>query len=76
MFKWLNSEQKTSSISVEHLKLKCLLKKPSQDDIIEAKEFYIQLFFFKDIKGSKCCVLKSVSIKHSECKLLLPTGCF
>ena len=30
---------------VVHLKLKCLLKKPTQDDIIEAKDFYIQLFF-------------------------------
>ena len=28
---------------VVHLKLKCLLKKPTQDDIIEANEFYIQL---------------------------------
>ena len=27
------------------LKLKCLPKKPTQDDIIEAKKFYIQLFF-------------------------------
>ena len=50
-------EQITSSSLVVHLKLKCLLKKPTQDDNmygkihqnekgwIEAKEFYIQLFF-------------------------------
>ena len=37
-----------ASSLVEHLKVKCLLKKPTQDDIIEAKEFYIQLFFFKN----------------------------
>ena len=34
-----------SSSLVVQLKLKCLLKKPTQDNIIEAKEFYIQLFF-------------------------------
>ena len=34
-----------SSSSVVQLKLKCLLKKPAHDDIIEAKEFYIQLSF-------------------------------
>ena len=38
-------EQITSSSLVVHLKLKCLLKKPTQDDIIEAKELNIQLFF-------------------------------
>ena len=30
---------------VVQLKLKCLLKKPTHDDIIEAKEFYKQLSF-------------------------------
>ena len=34
-----------SSSLVIHLKLKCLLKKPAQDDIIEAKEAYIQQSF-------------------------------
>ena len=34
-----------SSSLVVQLKLKCLLKKPTQDNIIEAKGFYIQLFF-------------------------------
>ena len=34
----------SSSLAVQ-LKLKCLLKKPTHDDIIEAKEFYIQLSF-------------------------------
>ena len=29
----------------EQLELKCLLMKPIHDDIIEAKEFYIQLSF-------------------------------
>ena len=28
-----------------HLKLKCLLKKPTHDDIIDAKEVYIQQYF-------------------------------
>ena len=35
-------EQITSSSLVVHLKLMCLLKKPSHDDIIKAKEVYIQ----------------------------------
>ena len=39
-----------SSSLVVHLKLKCLLKKPTQDDIIEAKEFYIP-FFCERYKG-------------------------
>ena len=34
-----------SSSLVEQLKLKYLLKKPTHDDIIKAKEFYIQLSF-------------------------------
>ena len=36
---------------VLQLKLKCLLTKPTHDDIIEAKEFYITCLL-KDIKGS------------------------
>ena len=36
-------EQITSSSLAEHLKLKCLLKKPTHDDIIKAMEVYIQL---------------------------------
>ena len=35
----------TSSSLVLQLKLKCLLKKPSDDDIIKAKEVYIQQSF-------------------------------
>ena len=38
-------EQITSSGVVVKLKLKCLLKKPPHDDIIEAKEVYIQESF-------------------------------
>ena len=34
-----------SSSSVVQLKLKCLLKKPAHDAIIEAKVFYTQLSF-------------------------------
>ena len=34
-----------SSRLVVHFKLKCLLKEPTQDDIIEAKEVYIQQAF-------------------------------
>ena len=46
MYKWLNSyEQITLSSLVVHLKLKCLLKKPIHDDIMEAKEVYIQQSF-------------------------------
>ena len=46
MFKWLNSygTKMSSSLGV-HLKLKCLLKKLTQIDIIKAKKFYIQLLF-------------------------------
>ena len=38
-------EQVTSSILVEHLKLKCLLKNPTHDNIMEANEVYIQQSF-------------------------------
>ena len=34
-----------SSSLVVHFKLKCLLKDPSHDDIIDAKEVYIQQSF-------------------------------
>ena len=34
-------EQNTSSSLVVQLKLKCLLKKPTHDDIIEANDVYI-----------------------------------
>ena len=34
-----------SSSLVVHLKLKYLLKKPTQDDIIEAKKFYMRVLF-------------------------------
>ena len=34
-----------SSRLVVQLKVKCLLKKPTCDDIIETKEVYIQQFF-------------------------------
>ena len=37
--------QITSSSLVVELKQKCLLKKPAHDDIIEAKEVYIQQSF-------------------------------
>ena len=46
MIKWLNhKEQITSSSLVVQLKLKCLLKKPTHDDIIDSKEVYIQQSF-------------------------------
>ena len=38
-------EQITLSKLVEQLKLKCLLKKPTHDEFIEAKELYIQQSF-------------------------------
>ena len=33
-----------------HLKLKCLLKKPTHDNIIDAKEVYIQKSFERYIR--------------------------
>ena len=42
-----HTEQIKLSSLVVLLKLKCLLKKPALVDIIEAKEFYIQLYFEK-----------------------------
>ena len=41
----IHTEQITSSGLVEQLKLKCLLKVPTHDDIIKAKEVYIQQSF-------------------------------
>ena len=38
-------EQITSSSLVVQLKLRCLLKKPTHNDIIEAKSVYIQESF-------------------------------
>ena len=63
MLKWLNSYgAKTSSSLFVHLKLKCLLKKPTDDDSIELKEVYIQQAFGR-YKGK----LVSVSIYlHNE----------
>ena len=51
-------EQITSSSSVVRLKLKCLLKKPTHDNIIEAKEVYIQQSFGR-YKGN--LVLRNLS---------------
>ena len=49
MFQWLKLyEAITSSSLVVQLKLKCLLKKLLHDDIIEAKEVYIQLSLLSD----------------------------
>ena len=42
---YIHTKQITSSSLVLHLKLKCLLKKPTHDDIIEAKKVYIQQSF-------------------------------
>ena len=39
-------------------KLKCLRNKPTHDDIIEAKEVYIQQSFGR-YKGKKGCVFKA-----------------
>ena len=43
--KFMRSKIKTSSLLIVQLKLKCLLKKPTHDDIIKANEFYMQLSF-------------------------------
>ena len=48
----------TSSSLAVHLKLKCLLKKQTQYDMIEAKKFYIQLSFER-YKGKS--VLRNLS---------------
>ena len=46
MFKWLNSYGANNVVQiVVQLKLKGLLKKPTHDDIIKAKEVYIQQSF-------------------------------
>ena len=47
---------------VVKLKLECLLKKPTHDDIIEAKEFYIQLSFERFQREVSFAFLKSVSL--------------
>ena len=48
MFKWLNSYGANNVVQFcVQLKLKCLLKVPTHDDIIEAKEVYIQQSFGK-----------------------------
>ena len=45
-FQWLNSfEAVMSSSLIVQLKLKCSKKKPTHDEIIKAKEVYIQLSF-------------------------------
>ena len=41
----IHTEQITSSSLVVQLKLNCSRKKPTHDDIIEAKEVYIQQSF-------------------------------
>ena len=46
MFKWLNSYRANNVVEIScAIKLKCLLKKPTPDDIIEAKEVDIQQSF-------------------------------
>ena len=45
MFKWLNSYGAKNVVQFScTFKLKCLQKKPTQNNILKAKEFYIQLF--------------------------------
>ena len=46
MFKWLYSYGANNVVQFScTFKLKCSLKKPSHDDIVEAKEVYIQQSF-------------------------------
>ena len=46
MFKWLNSDGANNVVQFScTLKLMCLLKKSFHDDIIKAKEVYIQQSF-------------------------------
>ena len=46
-----------SSSLVVQLKLKFWLKKPTNDDIIDVREFSYNCLL-KDIKGSECCIFK------------------
>ena len=61
-------EQITSSSLVVHvqLKLKCLLKKPTHDDIIQAKKVYIQKSFGK-YKGKLVLHNLSLSVYNMQC---------
>ena len=46
MFKWLNSYGANNTVQLScAVKKKCLLRKPTHDDIIEAKEVYIHQAF-------------------------------
>ena len=46
MFKWLNSYGANNIVQFScTIILKCLLKKSTRDDIVEAKEVYIQQSF-------------------------------
>ena len=48
MFKLLNSYGANNVVQLScTIKLRCFLKKPAEVDIIEAKEFYIQLYFVR-----------------------------
>ena len=47
---------KSTSLAVQ-LKFKCLLMKPTQDDVIKAIKFTVNCLL-KEIKGSYCCVVK------------------
>ena len=48
MFKWLNSYGANNVVQFScTFKLKCFLKDPSHDDIIDGKEVYIQQTFGK-----------------------------
>ena len=53
----IHTEQITWFSLVVQLKLKCLLKEPTHDDIIEAKEVYIQQSFGR-YKGKIVLVIK------------------
>ena len=55
-----------SSSLVAQLKLKCLLKKPTHDDIIEAKEVYIQQSFGR-YKGKLVLRNSSLSVYVQMC---------
>ena len=61
MFKWLNSYGANNVVQfVVHLKLMCLRDKPTYDDIIKAKEVYIQLSFGRYMGNLSVAYLKSV----------------
>ena len=63
--------QRKSSSLVVHLKLKCSLKKPTHDDLIKAKEVYIQQSFGRYKKSVSIECIQILTIATIQVWLLL-----